>query len=237
MACVTEKNISCLVTAFEPLRASNEAAIAPLFVLLSFLIVTFDVKMAPSAAPGAEESRATVRRMLREVLVGREDPEGFFALCLSALGHRETRSQFPSYIQPLSTSYSALHGCLTAIYTEYFSQVSSPAPSDFLLLANNDASYIFTTNLLTCFACSCCTCSLKVARRYHEPPHSTSAVGLGSTTAEPSGTFKATASFSGETWYFYFAPPQHDHSNRGKKSDWLTKKNPIKENVVSLVQS
>lgn len=79
--------------------------------------------MAPSAPPGAEQSRAMVRRMLREVLVGREDPEGFFALCLSALGHRETRLQFPSYIQPLATANSSLHGSLTAIYTEYFSQV------------------------------------------------------------------------------------------------------------------
>lgn len=71
-----------------------------------------------------------VRRMLREVLLGREDPEGFFALCLSALGHLETRSQFPSFIQPLSAAHSALHGSLTAIYTDYFSQVRPPAPSD-----------------------------------------------------------------------------------------------------------
>lgn len=63
--------------------------------------------------------------MLREVLDGREDPEGFFALCLSALGHQETRSQFPSYIQPLSTANSSLHSILTSIYKEYFSKVNS----------------------------------------------------------------------------------------------------------------
>lgn len=70
-----------------------------------------------------------VRRMLREVLLGREDPEGFFALCLSALGHQETRSQFPSIIQPLSTAYGSLHRSLTAVYTDYFSQVR-PATRD-----------------------------------------------------------------------------------------------------------
>lgn len=62
--------------------------------------------------------------MLREVLVGREDPEGFFGMCVSALGHQETRSQFLSLIQPLSTANSSLHAILTSIYKEYFSQVS-----------------------------------------------------------------------------------------------------------------
>ncbi|KAG7216103.1 hypothetical protein INR49_007855 [Caranx melampygus] len=77
-------------------------------------------KMPPSA-PGAEDSRAVVRKLLREVLVGREDPEGFFAMCLSVLGHRETRSQLPSLIQPLSTANRSLHSSLTSIYQEYFS--------------------------------------------------------------------------------------------------------------------
>lgn len=90
-----------------------------------------------------------VRRMLREVLVGREDPEGFFALCLSALGHRETRSQFPSYIQPLSAAYGSLHGCLTSIYTEYFSQVR-PAPGALrgFSTTQTDASIIATSRVL-----------------------------------------------------------------------------------------
>lgn len=79
--------------------------------------------MPPSVAAGAEGSKALVSRMLREVLVGREDPEGFFALCLSALGHQETRSQFLSHIQPLSTANSSLHSILTSIYKEYFSKV------------------------------------------------------------------------------------------------------------------
>lgn len=82
--------------------------------------------MPPSAAAGAEESRALMRRMLREVLVGREDPEGFFALCVSALGHQETRSHFLSCIQPLSTANSSLFTALTSIYTDYFSKVRAP---------------------------------------------------------------------------------------------------------------
>lgn len=131
VACVTEK-YQLFDNSF-PAGLQQEGAVAGrrgvCVAVLSFLTVTFDLKMPPSAAPGVEENRAMVRRMLREVLVGREDPEGFFALCLSVLGHRETRSQFPSYIQPLSTAYSTLHGSLTAIYTDYFSQVR-PAPND-----------------------------------------------------------------------------------------------------------
>lgn len=59
-----------------------------------------------------------------EVLAGREDPEGLFALCLSALGDSETRSQFLSHIEPLSTANSSLHSVLTSIYKEYFSKVT-----------------------------------------------------------------------------------------------------------------
>lgn len=80
--------------------------------------------MPPSAATGADESKAFVSRMLREVLAGREDPEGLFASCLSALGDSETRSQFLSHIQPLSTANSSLHSILTSIYKEYFSEVT-----------------------------------------------------------------------------------------------------------------
>lgn len=81
--------------------------------------------MPPPAAAGAEGSKALVRRLLKEVLLGREDPEGFFALCLSALGHQETHSEFLSHIQPLSTVNSSLHSVLTSIYKEYFSKVKA----------------------------------------------------------------------------------------------------------------
>lgn len=77
--------------------------------------------MLPSAAG---DSKVLVRKMLREVLVGREDPEGFFATCVSAMGHQETRSQFLPLIQPLSTAHSSLHSVLTSVYRDYFSQVS-----------------------------------------------------------------------------------------------------------------
>ncbi|XP_075945864.1 deoxyribodipyrimidine photo-lyase [Anarhichas minor] len=72
--------------------------------------------------PSAADSKVLVRKTLREVLVGREDPEGFFATCVSALGHQETRSQFLSLIQPLSTANGPLHSTLTSIYREYFSK-------------------------------------------------------------------------------------------------------------------
>lgn len=55
--------------------------------------------------------------------MGREDPEGFFALCVSALGHQDTRSQFLTIIRPLSTANIALHSTLTSIYEEYFTNI------------------------------------------------------------------------------------------------------------------
>lgn len=72
--------------------------------------------------PSAGSDQTLVRQMLREVLVGREDPEGFFAMCVSVLGYGETRSQFPSLIKPLSTANISLHSVLTSIYQEYFSK-------------------------------------------------------------------------------------------------------------------
>lgn len=80
--------------------------------------------MPPSVAPDGESNKVWVRRILKEVLAGREDPEGFFALCLSVLGHQETRSQYLSHIEPLSTANSSLHSILASIYREYFSKVS-----------------------------------------------------------------------------------------------------------------
>ncbi|KAF7658776.1 hypothetical protein LDENG_00008170 [Lucifuga dentata] len=76
--------------------------------------------MPPPAV--SDDTKSLVRKMLREVLLGREDPEGFFALCLSVLGHRETRSHFPYLIQPLSTSNSSMHSIFTSTYLQYFSK-------------------------------------------------------------------------------------------------------------------
>ncbi|KAM4733955.1 deoxyribodipyrimidine photo-lyase isoform 1-T1 [Anableps anableps] len=70
----------------------------------------------------AAADQAAVKQMLREVLVGREDPEGFFAMCVSVLGHQETRSQFLSIIKPLSSANIRLHSVLSSIYQEYFSK-------------------------------------------------------------------------------------------------------------------
>ncbi|RVE71891.1 hypothetical protein OJAV_G00056560 [Oryzias javanicus] len=72
--------------------------------------------------PPSKGDHALVREMLKEVLTGREDPEGFFAICLSVLGHRETYSMFPALIKPLSTANISVHSTLTLIYEEYFSK-------------------------------------------------------------------------------------------------------------------
>ncbi|KAF6735023.1 Deoxyribodipyrimidine photo-lyase [Oryzias melastigma] len=72
--------------------------------------------------PPSKDDHALVREMLKEVLTGREDPEGFFAICLSVLGHRETYSMFPTLIKPLSTANISVHSTLTLIYEEYFSK-------------------------------------------------------------------------------------------------------------------
>ncbi|XP_026031873.1 uncharacterized protein LOC113026866 [Astatotilapia calliptera] len=80
--------------------------------------VTFYSKMPPSGA----DAQATVKWWLGEVLEGREDPEGFFAVCVSILGQVETRSQFLSLIEPLSTGDRLLHASLTSIYQEYFTK-------------------------------------------------------------------------------------------------------------------
>lgn len=54
--------------------------------------------------------------------MGREDPEGFFGICVSVLGHEDTRLHFLSLIQPLSTAENQLHYRLSSIYREYFSK-------------------------------------------------------------------------------------------------------------------
>ncbi|XP_035497736.1 deoxyribodipyrimidine photo-lyase [Scophthalmus maximus] len=74
----------------------------------------------PRPVVDADDSKASVRKWLREVLAGREDPEGFFAMCVSVLGHQETRSQFQSLIQPLSAANRSLHAALTSVYQGYF---------------------------------------------------------------------------------------------------------------------
>lgn len=88
-----------------------------------FSIAFSHLKMPPSVG-AVEDGKVLVRKVLREVLVGREDPESFFAICVSALGHQETRSQFLSIIRPLSTANISIHNILTSIYDQYFSKVS-----------------------------------------------------------------------------------------------------------------
>ncbi|XP_055011518.1 deoxyribodipyrimidine photo-lyase [Boleophthalmus pectinirostris] len=92
-----------------------------------------------------EDGVSLVRKMLREVLVGREDPEGFFALCVSVLGHHDTRAQFLTIIRPLSTANIALHSALTAIYEEYFRNTEDDELQLAMALSLLDTEEITTT--------------------------------------------------------------------------------------------
>ncbi|XP_068168215.1 deoxyribodipyrimidine photo-lyase [Antennarius striatus] len=85
--------------------------------------------------PSAEQSQASVTKMLTEVLSGREDPEGFFAKCLSVLGHQDTRLQFLSLIRPLSTADRSLHSILTSVHHQYFTHTDDDDEVDDLQLA------------------------------------------------------------------------------------------------------
>ncbi|XP_061677658.1 deoxyribodipyrimidine photo-lyase [Syngnathoides biaculeatus] len=71
---------------------------------------------------GEDSGMMAVRRLLKEVVLGREDPEGFFAMCLSIVGHQETRARFLSVVQPLSSANRAMHSALVSIYEEYFAK-------------------------------------------------------------------------------------------------------------------
>lgn len=66
-----------------------------------------------------------IRHLLRELLTGQEDPEGFFCLCISILGDSETRMQFRELISPVSYNYRQLHSQLITLYEEYFSKVKT----------------------------------------------------------------------------------------------------------------
>lgn len=69
------------------------------------------------------KSVSQVRELLRELVSGREDPDGFFCMCLSLLGDTDTRTHFLDEIKPLLSGHEHLHSQLTAIFLEYFSKV------------------------------------------------------------------------------------------------------------------
>lgn len=66
-----------------------------------------------------------VRELLRELILGREDPQGFFCMCVSLLGDADTRRLFLDLIKPLSSEYEHLHSQLTSVFLEYFSKDES----------------------------------------------------------------------------------------------------------------
>ena len=72
---------------------------------------------------GAADNIASLSNTLQQLVLGGEDPGGFFGICVSAMGHSETRSVFPSLIQPLATVDPSQHSTLLSIYVEYFSKV------------------------------------------------------------------------------------------------------------------
>uniref|UniRef100_A0A671KFY7 Deoxyribodipyrimidine photo-lyase-like n=1 Tax=Sinocyclocheilus anshuiensis TaxID=1608454 RepID=A0A671KFY7_9TELE len=70
------------------------------------------------------KSVSQVRELLRELESGREDPDGFFCLCLSLLGDTDTRTHFLDVIKPLLSGHEHIHSQLTAIFLEYFSKLA-----------------------------------------------------------------------------------------------------------------
>ncbi|CAL8296674.1 unnamed protein product [Boreogadus saida] len=71
---------------------------------------------------GAADNIASLSNTLQQLVLGGEDPGGFFGICVSAMGHSETLSVFPSLIQPLASVDPSQHSTLIAIYVEYFSK-------------------------------------------------------------------------------------------------------------------
>ncbi|KAL2093757.1 hypothetical protein ACEWY4_011069 [Coilia grayii] len=87
-----------------------------------------------------------IRHLLRELLTGREDPEGFFCFCLSILGNRGTRIQFVELISLLSYYHPQLHSQLITIYEGYFSKDTDDELELALALSLADISHqTFTT--------------------------------------------------------------------------------------------
>ncbi|KAI4902611.1 hypothetical protein NFI96_032932, partial [Prochilodus magdalenae] len=89
----------------------------------------------------SQTKASQVRAMLRDLLSGREDPEGFFCLCLSALGDRDTRALFLDFIKPLASGHIQLYRQLTAIFLDYFSQDDEEALEVAIALSLHDTSH------------------------------------------------------------------------------------------------
>ncbi|KAK7151774.1 hypothetical protein R3I94_008200 [Phoxinus phoxinus] len=90
------------------------------------------------------KSVSQVRELLRELMLGREDPDGFFCLCLSLLGDTDTRTHFLDVIEPLSSGHEHLHSQLTAIFLEYFSKDEADELELALTLSLNETKHIKT---------------------------------------------------------------------------------------------
>ncbi|KAL7878515.1 hypothetical protein AOLI_G00094890 [Acnodon oligacanthus] len=79
--------------------------------------------------------------MLRDLMLGLEDPEGFFCLCLSALGERDTRALFLDLIKPLASGHNQLYSQLTTIFFNYFSQEHEEALEVAIALSLYDTTH------------------------------------------------------------------------------------------------
>ncbi|KAI2653361.1 Deoxyribodipyrimidine photo-lyase [Labeo rohita] len=62
-------------------------------------------------------SVSRVRELLKELMLGREDPDGFFCLCLSMLGDTDTRTHFLDLVEPLLSGHERLHNELDLALT------------------------------------------------------------------------------------------------------------------------
>ncbi|KAG9272970.1 hypothetical protein AMEX_G12052 [Astyanax mexicanus] len=81
-----------------------------------------------------------VRLKLRDLLLGLEDAEGFFCLCLSALGERDTLALFLDLIKPLASGHVQLYSQLSAIHTNYFSRDEEEALEVAIALSLHDTN-------------------------------------------------------------------------------------------------
>ncbi|XP_072551319.1 deoxyribodipyrimidine photo-lyase [Salminus brasiliensis] len=82
-----------------------------------------------------------VRSMLRDLLLGLEDAEGFFCLCLSALGERDTLALFLDLIKPLASGHVQLYSQLTTIFMNYFSRDDEEALEVAIALSLHDITH------------------------------------------------------------------------------------------------
>ncbi|KAG9336928.1 hypothetical protein JZ751_030041 [Albula glossodonta] len=68
-----------------------------------------------------------IRREMRELVLGRQDPEEFFCRSVSMLGHQGAQEQLLDLIEPLVFEHAEVHARLVTMFLDYFAtQAHSP---------------------------------------------------------------------------------------------------------------